>query len=341
MIEIDISNTHLPPAERFEQWAHQLRERSLMPTVVHSDSKADYHVRGRLLQFDTLQVTEITLPVSQAYRSDKLIARGDPEVCHLSFSLDGHHEFTQASNSVTVSRGELLFYDSSHPFQGTMFPDGGCAARTSTVVMAQFPRDRLPFRRAAVDRLLATRLPSGQGLGALVLQCLTELSSGFSRHTPADATRLSTIAMDLITALCAHRLEAETAVAPETRHRVLITRIHAFIDAHLADPHLTPASIAAAHHISTSHLHNIFSGHDTTVAASIRERRLERCRRDLTNPAQDKHPISMIAARWGFTSSAHFSRVFRRTFGMSPRDYRHLRQGSSRTSDATSRVQDA
>ncbi|GAA2788117.1 hypothetical protein GCM10010470_23340 [Saccharopolyspora taberi] len=55
----------------------------------------------------------------------------------------------------------------------------------------------------------------------------------------------------------------------------------------------------------------------------IRQRRLERCRRDLTNPHLRQRPVHAIAARWGFTDPAHFSRIFRAAYGLSPSDYRH------------------
>jgi AraC-like DNA-binding protein len=35
-------------------------------------------------------------------------------------------------------------------------------------------------------------------------------------------------------------------------------------------------------------------------------------------------PVAAIAIRWGFASPAHFSRVFRRTYGIAPGRYRLL-----------------
>ncbi len=60
----------------------------------------------------------------------------------------------------------------------------------------------------------------------------------------------------------------------------------------------------------------------TTVAEWIRSRRLERCRRDLADPALDAEPVYAIAARWGLTSAAHFRPVFRAAYGLTPADYR-------------------
>ncbi len=97
-----------------------------------------------------------------------------------------------------------------------------------------------------------------------------------------------------------------------------------FIRQQLGSPDLSPRSIAAAHGISLRLLHKLFHDQGLTVAGWIRQRRLEHCRHDLANPRFDAHPVGAIAGRWGFTSNAHFSRVFHATYGLSPSDYRHF-----------------
>ncbi|WP_461012534.1 helix-turn-helix domain-containing protein, partial [Streptomyces capparidis] len=71
------------------------------------------------------------------------------------------------------------------------------------------------------------------------------------------------------------------------------------------------------------HLYTLFNAQGLTVAARIRQRRLEHCRRDLADPALRSRPVRAIAARWGFTDPAHFSRTFRAAYGITPRDHRH------------------
>ncbi|WP_346173743.1 helix-turn-helix domain-containing protein [Streptomyces cuspidosporus] len=55
----------------------------------------------------------------------------------------------------------------------------------------------------------------------------------------------------------------------------------------------------------------------------MRHRRLERCRLDLVDPLLNARPIQAIAELWGF-HNPHFSRLFSATYGIPPRDYRHL-----------------
>lgn len=70
--------------------------------------------------------------------------------------------------------------------------------------------------------------------------------------------------------------------------------------------------IAAAHHISVRRLHKLFEDQPQTVAALIRQHRLERCRADL---ARSDRTVTAVAARWGFSDPAHFSRLFKATYG--------------------------
>jgi AraC-like DNA-binding protein len=98
--------------------------------------------------------------------------------------------------------------------------------------------------------------------------------------------------------------------------------VHAFIEQRLADPALSPATIAGAHHVSVRYLYKLFEGRHRGVAGWIRERRLERSRRDLLDPALAARPVSAIAARWGLVDPAHFSRLFRAAYGVPPLEYR-------------------
>ena len=55
---------------------------------------------------------------------------------------------------------------------------------------------------------------------------------------------------------------------------------------------------------------------DESVAGLIRSERLTRCMQDLQQPRGGS--VTDIAFRWGFSSQAHFSRLFRARFGCSP-----------------------
>ena len=70
------------------------------------------------------------------------------------------------------------------------------------------------------------------------------------------------------------------------------------------------------------YLHRLFAAEGKTVCSWIRERRLERCRRDLRDPGLAGERVADIAARWGFRSVTHFSALFNAGYGCTCRDWR-------------------
>ena len=60
----------------------------------------------------------------------------------------------------------------------------------------------------------------------------------------------------------------------------------------------------------------------TPFRGYVQTQRLERCKRDLADPAYQARHIGEIAFAWGFNDLAHFSRIFKQRFGVSPREWR-------------------
>ncbi|MFD4862492.1 helix-turn-helix domain-containing protein [Streptomyces atratus] len=131
------------------------------------------------------------------------------------------------------------------------------------------------------------------------------------------------MAVDLAAAFLSEHVDARHLLPPESRQQVLRAQIDSYIERHLGSSELTPAHVAAHHYISLRSLHRIFRDRQETVAASIRRRRLERCRADLADPRLAAYPIAVLATRWGFPVPADFSRAFRTAYGLSPRAFRH------------------
>ncbi|MFD5604307.1 helix-turn-helix domain-containing protein, partial [Streptomyces sp. NPDC127064] len=107
----------------------------------------------------------------------------------------------------------------------------------------------------------------------------------------------------------------------------LLRDIKAFVEDHLADADLSPASIAAAHHISVRYLHHLFQRDRRSVGAYVRRRRLERCRADLVAPALVRRGVGQVGRRWGFRDPAVFSRAFKSAYGVTPGGGGRARRG--------------
>ncbi|MFE9927140.1 helix-turn-helix domain-containing protein [Streptomyces sp. NPDC005774] len=311
----------LPVAERFGSW-HDMTASALIPNVIRSDHEADFRASARVLDLGAVQVSALTYPSLETRRSARLIRQSDPDSYQLMLVLRGGNRILQAGRDTTIGPGDVMLYDTSRPWHGWT----AAGADTVKGVMVQFSRALLPLPANKVDRLTAVRLPGREGMGAVLSGYLTQLTAGAATYTAADGARLATCTLDLLTAFLAHHLDAAASMPPQTHHRVLLMKIHAFIQQHLGDPDLSPGAIAAAHHISLRSLHRLFQDQDTGVAGWIRARRLERCRRDLADPGLRSRPVRAIAAHWGLADPAHFSRAFRAAYGLSPQDYRRQHQ---------------
>lgn len=249
-----------------------------------------------------------------AHRTAGHTRRGGPEY-RVVLAMSGELAVGQDGRTARLRRGEFTLYDLARPHVIAF----GSAAE---LAVFSFPHEMLGLPGELVAGLTAVPVAAGGGSGTLAARLLHRLAMDMGSYPPASATRLSSVMMDLIGTALAERAGQGGVVPDEPREQTLLAHIHAFIERHLGDTDLAPGMVAAAHFVSGRYLYRLFARQNTTVAAWIRHRRLERCRRDLADPAYAVVPVSTVAARWGLVDSAHFSRLFRRTYGVPPVEYR-------------------
>lgn len=265
---------------------------------------------------DDVHITDVRATDHVVERTPELIARGDRPYFKVSLMLAGTGLLIQDDREAVLSPGDLAVYDTSRPYSLVFDQD----FRT---IVVMFPHHLISLPPDLMHELTAVRISGTEGLGAIVAPYMAQLGTHLDQVSGSSGARLVHSALDLATTVFSHELGLDGAAADP--HRALIQRIRAHIDRHLADGDLGPASIAAAHFISTRHLHSLFQEQGTTVSTWIRMRRLERCRRDLLDAALADRPVAAIGARWGFADGAHFSRSFKSAFGAAPSDYRSAR----------------
>jgi AraC-like DNA-binding protein len=104
----------------------------------------------------------------------------------------------------------------------------------------------------------------------------------------------------------------------------LLAKAKQYIDDNLHDSNLSPEMIASAIYVSRRYLHLIFNDAGLSVSRFIRSRRLACSLHKLTDHRLAHLPIADVASRLGFKDPSHFARVFKATYGMSPREYRSM-----------------
>ncbi|MEV5904908.1 helix-turn-helix transcriptional regulator [Streptomyces sp. NPDC052127] len=246
-----------------------------------------------------------------------------------------------------LAPGDVCFYDVRRapaldfrePFRATTF---------------LVPADLLGLVDSDVRRIERTPVARASRLGTLLSPLLSDLARATAEARPQLGEMLAWNAVNLLATLAAEQLGTAVPGPPATSgaagaagaagtpggtggtgtrgvpgapgtpgaHSPVLMRVLEYVELHLTDPDLSPEVIAGAHHISVRYLHKLFKDEGTTVGRWILRRRLEECRRDLMRYGRGGRTIAAVAARWGFLSATHFSRVFRSAYGMSPREWR-------------------
>ncbi|QFY08171.1 helix-turn-helix domain-containing protein [Nonomuraea phyllanthi] len=308
-----IRTSDLPAERRLDAWRTVVCD-TLGPLDFRIDPDAPLRGEIEAGQLGSVGVGRVrTSTPHSVHRTRGLIRRDGPELYRVVLAMAGSPRLTQDGRSAQLSRGEFAIYDFSRPYE---------LAYDSAVQLAVFslPRDLLTLPGGAVDALTAVPITAESGTAALAVPLLHRVTADIETYRPDSAARLSTVVTDLISTAVAERAEQVRSLSPDSRQRVLLLKVRAFIEQRLGQADLDPATIADAHHISVRYLHRLFESESTTVAAWIRQRRLERCRAELA--AGGTRSVSEIASRWGLPDSAHFSRVFKRAYGMPPAEYR-------------------
>jgi AraC-like DNA-binding protein len=313
-----IRTQDLPAGDRMGAWRGVVCD-TLGPLDVRIDRDTPLQGEIEAGEVGAVKVGRVqTSTPSSVHRTAGLIRRAGPGMYRVVLALSGRPTVAQDGRSSQLRPGELAIYDFARPYQlGYDQP--------VELGVFSFPYEALALPGESIARLTAVAIDGEGAVGALAAPLLRRVVLDHDRYQPGSGGRLSTVMADLVTTAIAERVEQLGAVPDDTRDRMILLRIHAFVEQHLGELDLGPRTIAAAHGVSVRQLHRLFEAESTTVAAWIRHRRLERCRADLADAALRGLSVSAVAARWGLPDAAHFSRLFRQAYGMAPRDLRALR----------------
>lgn len=312
-----VCSQDIPAGERFG-WFRELVARDIAPYDIVTEHVSDFPAAATLLPLgDRIAVSSLTFPAMQSIRTRRLIQRSDPELWVLALDVRGTIQREQGRNHVNLHPGDMVLYDTSQPFWASVATDDAAQA-----IMLQLPRHLLPVPEQALRRLVATAMPARTGVGRLLSQMLGGLIEQGPYIEADQAARLTSWVVDLTTTFLAGLCEADGPQTSAARKTALLRQIKSFIRARLGEPELTPATVAAAHHISLRSLHYLFREDGRTVSESIREQRLEQCRANLADPRLADRSVAEIARCAGFSNAAAFNRAFKTRYGVPPGEFR-------------------
>lgn len=233
------------------------------------------------------------------------IRNSDHPYVKIVFQTHGVSHFEQNGRQIDINPGDCLVYDVSCP-HSIVSP---AFTRHDVVIV---PKELLHERGLGVGNLAACKLSARGGTGRIAHDFVHAVFSEAEKLSPNNAISVADSLIDLLLLPLRDADVAQDRVGPEAMY----VRAQGFIREHLRDPELSIDQISTALQCTKRYLHMLFSDRGMTVSDYIWQARLHHCRQELENASGKT--ITDVAFSWGFSSSSHFSRVFRKYFGVVP-----------------------
>jgi AraC-like DNA-binding protein len=269
--------------------------------------------RGRIIEhpLGPLAVSDVAASASTVVRSAESIRRSSRDHLYAVVPLASRALLEQHGRSTTLHPGDVALYDSAYPY-ALAFPSD------FRLIVWQLPRGLLLDRAPGLEGAAGRAVSGASGLGAAVSSFLRTVAARTPELTARDELTVTPALMDLL----AGAMLAGGDPDPSSVARMHVERARVCARRRLGDPTLTPEELAADAGLSPRHLRRVFAAVGTTPARFLLEERLAASARELADPARGHRSITEVWLDHGFTGAAHFSRAFRRRYGVAPREYR-------------------
>jgi AraC family transcriptional regulator, positive regulator of tynA and feaB len=253
----------------------------------------------------------------RAIRTHRVRKTLDDEFFILFYQLEGSMGVEVNNREFYLNPKEYYLYDSRHTHQ-LIFEDA------FNHIAIRIPRTKLRSRWHVLSRLGSFKYAADD-------DPLAALIGGNIQTLAGIATQLSEVQLELAVDNIFELFDVSVRECTSSNSDVRVGSIEAlraradlYIDNRIADEQLSPNDVARHLGITRRYLDRIFKTSGETVYSHILSKRLKNCACELRSHLGAHLSISEIAYAWGFQTASHFSKCFRREFGISPSDYRTL-----------------
>lgn len=302
----------LAEKDQFSYWREVLCEAyiALNPTRPSPTGGFIGSVAARPLS--SVNVTTIASCRQKIYRGRSEISRMPREVYFLNLQVRGQCCMQQGGRAALLDPGEFALVDSTEPYLNDYCSDDW------EQHSFRIPRHLLRPLLKNPDHATATKIGANGGIEAVTVEYLMSIARNVDTLAPTG-TALTSSMVELVALAVggnAQVREQGRGSARQALHGLLLKHI----ELNIADPDLSPGSVAAHFGITPRYLHKVLEESGRSFGRLVLEGRLERCASRLTS---GRDSVTEVAMSMGFNDLSHFSRTFRQKYGVSPREYRN------------------
>lgn len=304
------SSAGLAQREALDQWRDWAAS-TIAPIEVTVFDQDSFAARWASHGIGQLRMLHLHAPAQRVTHTgtDGSSGRATPSI-QLVYARQGGLKTLMGGKRFTVEPGQFVLLDNTRFYQMEM----DAPHEAVDLMMPQSWLERyLPDPQVVLARPISVREGWGAPLGALLETMLNGLDDA-----PLPRSLIAEQLGSLLTLATGF-----TDQPGNSRHRGQLARqILRKIENDYSDPDLTSESVAANCGISKRYLQTLLASSGTSFVQELNATRLDRAGDMLTNPGAAGLSIAEIAYRAGFLDPAYFARLFRKRFGISPREWR-------------------
>jgi AraC-like DNA-binding protein len=312
-MEVVFDSRTLPAGKRRQAWRDAICDIYLQVDC-QTDLDVEYIGLVREARLGAVTITDAVLSPQIIRRGNQHIGRFGKECYYLGIEHIGAVDIRQSGASFVLRPGRGSLYYANEPYE-----------LHSNAKSRQF---WIELPRAAFDgRFESGRPPQlknfdlTRGLGRIAAEFCATLAAESDGLDETSRSKLGEQFMDVL-ALALNSEPDRQSTDDQSVQRARLRSVKSYIEANLGDPNLSLTAIARNNGISLRYLHHLFRLVDMSASEWLRLRRLQRCHDLLIAPQHAHQSITEIAYSMGFSSSSHFSNLFRTHFNMRPSDVR-------------------
>ena len=303
----------VPPVARASYW-NELYARRFAQVTFNPIDRESFEAELRMGSVGPIGIARMQSKPTDIERNRSHIDRSAGRLFSFLLQARGSVTFSHYGHETRMEEGDFTLCDSAAPHRFN------CSEGTELIILRTSP-DVLRSYLPDPEQFCGLRLPANKGITAAAANLTRKMWSLAESGLPEKfSAMVARNVLDVMATAYAMSFDAPLADSSAVSTRKLQAK--RYIEAHLREPDLTPCTVASALGISPRYLRMLFCGGTENASRYILRRRLEECAKQLSSALWRGHTITEIAFSSGFNSAAHFTRVFRDEYGVTPSQFR-------------------
>lgn len=252
-----------------------------------------------------IELVDSITPDMTYLRNSTILKNHTEDHFQLVLTKNGKGSIEQNEQHSNFVAGDLILYSAKAP---SLLTFNECS-RTLTL---KIPRVFLINRLKCKENELILHLDGTSSIGIILSNLIQQIYEKNELQNISNDTRFLNGMLDFISVA----FDSACSKTPQSHKKNQLELIKQFIHENLSNSELKISEIANQHNISIRTLNRIFAAEGTTVNKWIWQQRLDHSYKYLSE--KKVRQVGEAALNSGFNDFSHFSKLFKKTYGMCP-----------------------